>query len=96
LPALRNGDKSKVVLARRLWQETTMSLKWIGRRLEMAGWTYVSNLLHERRKDQFVSLVRTDPARMPQRTPHLLSDENQAKAYFGYIADRLLGWGWMG
>jgi REP element-mobilizing transposase RayT len=27
-------------------QETTMSLKWIVRRLDMGSWTYVSNLRH--------------------------------------------------
>jgi len=35
-------------MARRLRQETTMSLKWIAQRLQMGSWTYVSNLLHER------------------------------------------------
>jgi putative transposase len=48
LPLLAKGDKSKVALARRLRQETTMSLKWIARRLHMGSWTYVSNLLHEK------------------------------------------------
>lgn len=50
LPGWRKGDKVKVVLARRLRRETTMSLKWIARRLHMGSWTYVSNLLHEKRK----------------------------------------------
>ena len=50
LPGLRKGDKRKVVLARRLRQETIMSLKWIARRLHMGSWTYVSNLLHEKRQ----------------------------------------------
>jgi putative transposase len=48
LPGLPKGDKSKVALARRLRQETTMSLKWIARRLRMGSWTYVSNLLHKK------------------------------------------------
>jgi len=48
LPGLSKGDKDKVALARRLRQETTMSLKWIARRLRMGSWTYVSNLLHEK------------------------------------------------
>ena len=39
------GDKGKVRLARRLRKETTMSLKWIARELNMGSWTYVSNLL---------------------------------------------------
>jgi putative transposase len=41
------GDKGKVLVARRLRQETTMSLKWIAQRLQMGSWTYVSNLLNE-------------------------------------------------
>jgi len=39
------GDKAKVKLARRLRKETTMSLKWIARELNMGSWTYVCNLL---------------------------------------------------
>jgi REP element-mobilizing transposase RayT len=42
------GHSAKVRMARRLRQETTMSLKWIAQRLQMGSWTYVSNLLHER------------------------------------------------
>ena len=41
------GTGRKVMLARRLRQETTMSLKWIAERLQMGTWTYVSNLLNE-------------------------------------------------
>jgi hypothetical protein len=48
LPALPKGHKGKVALARRLRQETTMSLKWIAQRLHMGRWTYVSNLLREK------------------------------------------------
>jgi hypothetical protein len=44
---LRKGHRSKVMLARRLRQETTMSLKWIAARLQMGTWTYVANLLNE-------------------------------------------------
>ena len=47
LRAHRKGHPSKVKLARRLRQETTMSLKWIAARLQMGTWTYVSNLLNE-------------------------------------------------
>ena len=43
----RKGHRAKVRLARRLRQETTMSLKWIAERLQMGSWTYVSNLLNE-------------------------------------------------
>jgi REP element-mobilizing transposase RayT len=49
LPGLRKGDKDKVAVARRLRQETIMSLKWMARRLHMGSWTYVSSLLHEKR-----------------------------------------------
>jgi REP element-mobilizing transposase RayT len=41
----RKGDPQKVTLARDLRSQTTMSLKWIARRLEMGSWTHVSNLL---------------------------------------------------
>jgi hypothetical protein len=47
LGARRKGHWAKVLLARRLRQETTMSLKWIAQRLHMGSWTYVSNLLNE-------------------------------------------------
>ncbi len=43
----RKGHRAKVMLARRLRQETTMSLKWIAQRLQMGSWTYVSNLSNE-------------------------------------------------
>ncbi len=42
------GHSGKVLMARRLRQETTMSLKWIAQRLQMGTWTYVSNLLSEK------------------------------------------------
>jgi hypothetical protein len=47
LRARRKGHRAKVLLARRLREETTMSLKWIAQRLHMGSWTYVSNLLNE-------------------------------------------------
>ena len=47
LRARRKGHRAKVMLARRLRQETTLSLKWIAQRLQMGSWTYVSNLLNE-------------------------------------------------
>ena len=40
LRARRKGHRAKVLLARRLRQETTMSLKWIAQRLQMGSWTY--------------------------------------------------------
>ncbi len=45
LAARAKSDPGKVELARRLRQETTMSLKWIAQRLHMGAWTNVSNLL---------------------------------------------------
>jgi REP element-mobilizing transposase RayT len=45
LKKVRKGAPEKVELARRLRKETTMSLKWIAKELEMGRWTYVSNLL---------------------------------------------------
>ncbi len=42
------GHPGKVAIARRLRQETVMSLKWIAQRLEMGTWTYVSNLLNRK------------------------------------------------
>jgi hypothetical protein len=41
----RKGDPGKVRIARRLRQETTMTLAWIAARLRMGVWTHVSNLL---------------------------------------------------
>jgi len=52
LQTRRKGDKDKVMLARRLRQETTMSLKWIAQRLQMGSWTYVSNLLNQKSPSQ--------------------------------------------
>ena len=48
LSARRKGDKGKVKLARQLRAETTMTLDWIARRLQMGRWTHVSNLLPEK------------------------------------------------
>jgi hypothetical protein len=45
LAGRRKGDPGKVRIARRLRHETTMTLAWIARRLQMGAWTYVSNLL---------------------------------------------------
>jgi REP element-mobilizing transposase RayT len=45
LAVRRKGDPGKVRIARRLRQETTMSLAWIASHLQMGSWTYVSNLL---------------------------------------------------
>jgi REP element-mobilizing transposase RayT len=47
LATRRKSDPEKVALARDLRSQTTMSLKWIARRLEMGSWTHVSNLLRQ-------------------------------------------------
>jgi REP element-mobilizing transposase RayT len=46
----RKGDRRKVKIARRLRQETTMTLKWIADRLKMGTWTHVTNRLYHRKK----------------------------------------------
>ena len=38
----RKGDKGKVKLARRLREQTTMTLAWIAQRLCMGSWTYTA------------------------------------------------------
>ena len=45
----RKGDPKKVVLARRLREETAVSLKWIAQNLHMGTWTHVSNRLFHNR-----------------------------------------------
>ena len=42
----KKGDPAKVALARRLREETAVSLKWIAETLQMGTWTHVSNRLH--------------------------------------------------
>ena len=46
----RKADPEKVEMAWRLRRETTMSLKWIAKRLQMGVWTHVSNCLVQKRK----------------------------------------------
>jgi REP element-mobilizing transposase RayT len=46
----RKGHRRKVKIARRLRQETTMTLKWIANRLKMGVWTHVTNRLYHLRK----------------------------------------------
>jgi hypothetical protein len=42
----RKGDKAKVALARRLREQTAVSLRWIAENLYMGTWTHVSNRLY--------------------------------------------------
>jgi len=46
----RKGDPEKVQIARRVRQESTMTLKWIAQRLKMGAWTSVSNALAQKRQ----------------------------------------------
>jgi REP element-mobilizing transposase RayT len=46
----RKGDQRKVRIARRLRQETTMTLKWIADRLKMGTGTHVTNRLYHLKK----------------------------------------------
>jgi REP element-mobilizing transposase RayT len=50
LGLLPKGDKVKIAVAKRLRNETTMTLKWIAQRLQMGSWTYVFNLLAANRR----------------------------------------------
>ena len=43
----RKGDAAKVAVARRLREETAVSLKWIAENLHMDTWTHVSSRLHQ-------------------------------------------------
>jgi len=38
----RKGDETKIALARRLREETAVSLRWIAENLYMGTWTHVS------------------------------------------------------
>ncbi len=44
LAARRKGDRGKVRIARRLRQETTMTLVRSASRMQMGSWTHVPNL----------------------------------------------------
>jgi REP element-mobilizing transposase RayT len=48
----RKGDPEKVEIAGQLRARTTMTLKWIAQRLNMGTWTYVSNCLVQKRKNE--------------------------------------------
>lgn len=47
----RKGDLEKVEIAWGLRQQTSMTLKWIAQKLHMGSWTYLSNLLAIKRKE---------------------------------------------
>ena len=48
----RKSDPAKVRMARAVRERTSVSLKWIARRLEMGRWTHVSNLLSKSVKSE--------------------------------------------
>ena len=48
----RKGDPEKVEIAAHLRACTTMTLKWIAERLRMGAWTYVSNCLVQKGKNE--------------------------------------------
>ena len=48
--ARRKGDQAKVKLAVRLRDETTVTVKWIARRLRMGTWTHLNHLLYWHRR----------------------------------------------
>lgn len=45
LEQLRKGHSAKVEIARKLRQETTVTLKWIAQRLKMGQWTHAANCI---------------------------------------------------
>ncbi len=53
LRKMPKGDKRKVQIARRLRNETTVTLKWVADRLHMGSWTYVSNLVRAQRAEEY-------------------------------------------
>jgi len=47
LAGRRKGDLEKVKLAIRLRDETTVTIKWIAKRLRMGTWTHLNHLLSQ-------------------------------------------------
>jgi hypothetical protein len=47
----RKADPEKVEMAWRSRHETTMTLKWVAKRLKLGAWTHVSNCLVQKRKE---------------------------------------------
>jgi len=46
LKATRKGDLRKLKLAKQLREQTTMTLKWISKRLHTGNWTHLNNRLY--------------------------------------------------
>ena len=51
LVARRKGDGEKLKLAVRLREETTVTVKWIAKRLRMGTWTHLNHLLYWHRRE---------------------------------------------
>jgi putative transposase len=49
LAANAKADPVKMILGRRLRQETTMTMKWVAQRLQMGSWKYLNRRLYEGR-----------------------------------------------
>jgi putative transposase len=47
LKATRKGDMRKLKLAKQLREQTTMTLKWISKRLHTGSWTHLNNRLYQ-------------------------------------------------
>jgi putative transposase len=52
LATRRKGDPEKVAMAERLREETTMTLEWIARRLQMGSKTHLAHLLYWQRRNR--------------------------------------------
>jgi hypothetical protein len=61
LALLRKGDPGKLVIARRLRTETTMTLAWIAERLQMGTKTYLAHLLYWKKRTKNSTKLLTDP-----------------------------------
>jgi REP element-mobilizing transposase RayT len=55
LTARRKGDPGKVSIARRLREETAVTLKWVAGRLHMGAWTHVSHQLYHHGRHRTVN-----------------------------------------
>jgi hypothetical protein len=59
------SDPEKIRLARKLRQETTVSLRWVAQRLQMGSWTHAANCLYrpEEAASRPPSVRKPKPAR---------------------------------
>ncbi|MGI9115266.1 MAG: hypothetical protein ACR2FX_09595 [Chthoniobacterales bacterium] len=70
----RKSNGGKVALARELRNNTSVSLEWIARRLEMGSWTNVSNLLRGQTSNSeewgCIDLTDSGLGVKPKASPH--------------------------